>query len=27
LYDYRFADSIVEMVTEYQAVIKMLTAH
>ena len=27
LYDYQFADSIVEMVTEYQAVIKMLTAH
>ena len=27
LYDYRFADSIVDMVTEYQSVIKMLTAH
>jgi hypothetical protein len=27
IYDYRFADSIVDMVTEYEAIIKMLTAH
>ncbi len=26
-YDYKFADSIVEMVTEYDAILKMLTAH
>ncbi len=27
VYDYKFADSIVEMVTEYDAILKMLTAH
>jgi hypothetical protein len=27
VYDYKFADSIVDMVTEYDAVMKMLKAH
>jgi hypothetical protein len=27
VYDYKLADSIVDMVTEYDAILKMLTAH
>ncbi len=27
IYDYHFADSIVEMVTEYKAILNILTAH
>jgi hypothetical protein len=27
VYDYKFADSIVDMVTEYDAILKMLMAH
>ena len=27
VYDYKFADAIIDMVTEYDAILKMLTAH
>jgi len=27
VYDYQFADAIADMVTEYDAILKMLTAH